>query len=140
MLQWLYTYVAKHLPQCFIYFLRHMLQVCFIRVLHMFHTYVASVLFECCVFLQWLHTFFLVFNICSKCFNLFWTYVVSVLSRCCKNRSGVACVAVGPICSSHMLQLLGPPACAWVWRGRHGAGTRHRAAWATVQVRDTVHA
>jgi hypothetical protein len=45
---------------------------------------------------------------------------------------------VRPICSSHLLQLLGPLACAYEWKGRHGAGVGHKAmrdtkrAWATV--------
>jgi hypothetical protein len=30
----------------------HMLQVCLSRCLHMFHTYVACVLFRCCIWLQ----------------------------------------------------------------------------------------
>jgi hypothetical protein len=62
---------------------------------------------------------------------------------------GVAHIAMEPICSSHLLQLLGLPACAWVWRGRHGAGAGHEArtghgagvvhetAWATVRIQDT---
>jgi hypothetical protein len=33
-------------------------------------------------------------------FQLFRTYVVSVSSRCCKSRSGVAHIAMGPICRS----------------------------------------
>jgi hypothetical protein len=38
---------------------------------------------------------------------------------------GIAHIAVGLICSTDLLQLLGPPACTWVWRGRHGAGAGH---------------
>jgi hypothetical protein len=50
---------------------------------------------------------------------------------------GITHVAVGPIYSTYLLQLLGPPACTWVWRGRHGAGAGHSvgaghgATWAS---------
>ena len=65
--------------------------------------------------------FFLVFYKCFRrmlqVFQLFRTYVANVFSRCCKSRSSVAHVAMWPIYNSRLLQLLGPPACAWVWRG-----------------------
>jgi len=65
--------------------------------------------------------FFLVFYKCFRrmlqVFQLFRTYVANVFSRCCKSRSSVAHVAMWPIYSSCLLQLLGPPACTWVWRG-----------------------
>jgi hypothetical protein len=76
----LYTYVANVCPQCFICFFIHILQVCFIQMLHIFHTYVASVSFGCCVcFAMDTHVFFLVFkpyvasvsivsDACCKCF------------------------------------------------------------------------
>jgi hypothetical protein len=50
---------------------------------------------------------------------------------------GVTHIAVGSICNNHLLQLLSPPGCAWVWRGRHGVGAGHEAVWDTMQVRDT---
>jgi hypothetical protein len=107
MLQSLYTYVANVCPQCFICFFRHMLQVCFIQMLHMFHTYVASVSFGCCVcFAMDTHVFFWCFRRMLQVFQLFRTYIASVSSRCCKSKSGVAHVIIGPICSSHLLQLL----------------------------------
>jgi hypothetical protein len=103
---------------------------CFIWVLHMFYTYVASVLSRCCIcftlMLQVFHTdvvyvfnmcFPRVSNVCCKYFNCFRTYVANIFSRCCKNRSSVAHVVVDPICSSHLLQLLSPPACTCVRRG-----------------------
>jgi hypothetical protein len=103
------------------------------QTFHLFHKYVASVLFECCktrsggcinmqvfhldvcIYLQWLHTCFQVFSGVSQ---MFQTYVVSVssvfglmlqlcLSGCCKSRSGVAHVAMGPTCCTRLLQLLG---------------------------------
>ena len=46
-------------------------------------------------------------------------------------------VTLGPICSGHLLQQLGPP--AWVWRGHHGAGAGHEAR-AMVRARATVRA
>jgi hypothetical protein len=98
-LQSLYTYVANVCPQYFICFFRHML--------HMFHTYVVSVLFGCCVcFAMDTHVFFQMFRMYVASFWLFQTYVTSVSSRCCKSRSVIAHVIVGPIYSSHLLQLL----------------------------------
>ena len=55
-----------------------------------------------------------------------------------QSRYGAAHVVVRPIYSSHLLQLLGPPAYAWMWRGRHGAGTGHGSrVGATVRAHDT---
>ena len=53
MLQCLYTYVASVYPQYFICFFKCMLRVCLSGCCYMFHTYVASVLSRCCVYLQW---------------------------------------------------------------------------------------
>jgi hypothetical protein len=70
---------------------------------------------------------FLVFRTyVAKCFNSFRTYVANVSSRCCKSKFGVAHITVGPIYSNRPLQLLNPPTCAWVWRGRDWQ------AWETV--------
>jgi hypothetical protein len=92
---------------------------CFICMLQVFYLHVAYVL-------QWLTCFSNVSDICYKCFTCFRR------TRCCKSRSLVL----------HLLQLLGPPPFAWVWRGCHGAGalhevhvgygagTEHGAAWA----------
>jgi hypothetical protein len=113
----------------------------------MFHPSVAYVSHICCkcfyldvvyVFAIATHVSFLVFYVCCNCFNLFLTYVASVSSRYCKSRSSVIHVVVGPICSSHLLQLLGPPACVWVWKGCHDAATRHGAARATMRAQDMV--
>jgi hypothetical protein len=76
-------------------------------------THVAS------VFIWMLHMFCNGYTCVSLVFH---TYVASILFRCCKSRSYVAHVAVRPMCSSHLLHLLDPPACARVWRGHHGAG------------------
>jgi hypothetical protein len=103
---------------------------CIFQMFHLFQTYVASVSSECCICMH-------VASVCSKCFkcvlsecckcfamakNMFsWCFrrmlemfqlfrmcVTNVSSRCCKVDLGVAHVAVGPICSNHLLQLLGP--------------------------------
>jgi hypothetical protein len=80
----------KGLFQCFIC-VSDVCCKCFIWMLRMFHTYVASVSCGCCIcftymlqifhldvayVLQWLHTCFP--DVCYKCFNCFWTYVASV--------------------------------------------------------------
>jgi hypothetical protein len=59
---------------CFIcVFQTHVASV-FIWMLHMFHTYVACVLFDVCVWLQWFSSVFQVFfsivsEACFKCLN-----------------------------------------------------------------------
>jgi hypothetical protein len=61
---------------------------------------------------------------------VFQTYVASVsivLTFVAKVDLDVAHVAVEPNCSNHLLQLLCPPACAWVWRGCHGESAGHEA-------------
>jgi hypothetical protein len=111
-------------------------------VAYVSHLYVASVLSGCCIcftlMLQVFHpNIAYVFNTCFRhvsdvyvvSFQLFQVYVVNVSSKCCKSRYGVAHVIVAPICNSCLLQLLGPPSCAWVWRGRE------RQAWDTKRVR-----
>jgi hypothetical protein len=91
--------VVHVLSGCCIYF-TVMLQVfhpdvayVFMHMLQVFHLDVAYVL-------QWLHT-------CFRCmlqvFQWFRAYVANVSSKCCKNRSGVAHVAVEPICSCYLL-------------------------------------
>ena len=56
--------------------------------------------------------FFLVFYKCFRrmlqVFQLFWMYVANVFSRCCKSKYGCCTCCSG----SHLLQLLGLPACA----------------------------
>jgi hypothetical protein len=94
--------------------------------------------------LQWLHMFSWYFRHMLQVFQLFWMCIGSVLSRCCKSRSDVANVIVRPICYNHLIYMLGPPACVWVWRGasgrrekrcsrrsRHGprVGERRRRKW-----------
>jgi hypothetical protein len=92
---------CKHLSPMFHLFFRYLLQVCFIWMLHMVHTYIASVLFGCCV------CFAMATDVFSWCFQMYVTSVSIVSDVCC---SGL-----------HLKQLLGPLACAWVWRERHGA-------------------
>jgi hypothetical protein len=99
--------------KCFICF-RHMLQVFHLDVVYacMLQVYVPSVsgvfLSGCCICFAMATK---VFSWCFRCmlevFRLFRICVTSVSSRCCKVDLGVAYVAVGPICSSHLLQLLG---------------------------------
>jgi hypothetical protein len=69
---------------------KHMLSVfrCFIRMF-------ASVLFGCCICLQWFSNVFLgvftsVLDACFKCFICLLSYVATVASGCFKSRSGVA--------------------------------------------------
>ena len=60
----------------------------FIWMLHMFHTYVASILSGCCVYFAMISSVFSRFssvsNACFKCFICFQTYVTCVLSGCGK--------------------------------------------------------
>ena len=89
----------------------------FIWMLHMFHTYVASVLSGCCVCLQWflsvLGIFASVSDACFKCFIYLQTYIASVLSRCFKTRLSVAHVAMWSVCCR-------------CWRGAMGRPRRRR--------------
>jgi hypothetical protein len=109
-LQWLYTDVSSVESKCFI---------CFRRILCVYiYSILQLVLSGCLQCLQWLYmwfqVFFVVFRKCFRrmlqVFQLFRTYITNVSSTCCKSRSDVAYVAVGPICSSRKLQLLGTPA------------------------------
>jgi hypothetical protein len=117
MLQWLYTHVARVCSKCFVCF-SDICCKCFIWMLHMFRTYVVSVLSRYCICLHRLSSVFRRYasasDICCKSFRqmlqvfrLFQTYVASVSSRCCKSRSGVAYIATGPTCHGRLLQLLG---------------------------------
>jgi hypothetical protein len=143
-LQWVYMYVASVCSKCFgcfrrmlhvfylgVAYVSHLCCKCFIRMLHIFsHIYMMQVFhLDVAYVLQWLHTCFPhVSNVRCKCFNCFRRMLQMFSSRCCKSRSVVAYVAVDAIYSSRLLQLLGPPARAWVWRGHE------RQAWETVQV------
>jgi hypothetical protein len=60
----------------------------FIWMLYMFHTYVVSVLFGCCI------CFDMVSSVFCKCFICLLLYVASVASGYFKSRSGVAHVAM----------------------------------------------
>ena len=86
----LQTYVSSVLDVpdvCFIcVFWTHVTSV-FFWMLHMLHTYVACVLFGCCVWLQWVSS---VSEACFKCLNCLHTYVATVVFGCFKSRSGVA--------------------------------------------------
>jgi hypothetical protein len=100
-------------------FFKHMFQVCFIQMLHMFHIYSV-----CCKCFIWM---LLCFAMAANIFFLvFRTYVASVFYICYKSRSSVAHVALGPICSSHLLQLMGPPAVRACHTKRHRPRYRRR--------------
>jgi hypothetical protein len=62
---------------------------CFISMLHMFHTYVASVLSGCCVCLQWFSGVFKCFASISdaycRCFSFFVRMLKMFLSECFKS-------------------------------------------------------
>ena len=90
----------------------------FIWMLHMFHTYVVSVLSRCCV------CFTMVFKCVScvfasvsdaffKCFICLQTYIASVAYGCFKSRSGIASPsshsAALPQCFHLLLALVGHP-------------------------------
>jgi hypothetical protein len=106
-------------------------------MLYMFHIYITSISSGCCIYFTrtlqafyldiTLHMFAMATHVFLQCFirmlqvfQLFWTYVASVSSIYCKSRSGVTHVVVRPIYHSRILQLLGLPACVWVWRGASG--------------------
>jgi hypothetical protein len=100
----------------------------FIWVLHMFHTYVAMFYPDV---LQWLHTCFsCVSDGCCKCFNYYGCMLQMFPLDVAKVDLVFAHVVVDTICSSRLLQLLSPPACTWVWRGRE------RQARETVQAQN----
>jgi hypothetical protein len=95
------------------------------QLFQMFHTYVASVLSGCCIcFAMAVNVFPGISDVCCKCFNCFGRMLQVFLLDVVKGDLGVAHV-VGLICNSHLLQLLGSPACACVERvPRCGCGTR----------------
>jgi hypothetical protein len=87
----------------------------FIWMLHMFHTYVASVLSGCCVCFAMFFKCLLgvcasISDACFKCFICLQTYISNAVSGCFKSRSGVL----------HMLQ---PVAAAGGREGSCGAQT-----------------
>jgi hypothetical protein len=57
------------------------------------------------------HVFSGVSDVCCKCFKYFKRMLQVFYLDVAKVDIGVAHFAVGPICSNHQLQLLGPPAC-----------------------------
>jgi hypothetical protein len=81
---------CKHLFLIFHLFSRRMLQSVFIWMLHMFHTYVISVLSGCCVCLQYFLSVFYVFQMYVSSVTSVFFYVASVISRCFKSRLVVA--------------------------------------------------
>jgi hypothetical protein len=145
--------ISSICPKYFICF-RRMLQVfhlddakveldvayaCMFQVFLVFHTYVAGVLSGCCIcFAMAINVFSWFSDVCCNYFNCFGSMLQVFHLNIAKVDLAVVYVTVGPIYSSHLLQLLGSPACAWVWRGRHGAGAGHEAARATVRARDMV--
>jgi hypothetical protein len=83
---------CKRLFLMFHLFFRRMLQACLSGCCNMFHTYVASVLFGCCVCLQWFSRVFQVFlqvfrMHISSVLSIFFLYVASVTSECFNSRS-----------------------------------------------------
>jgi hypothetical protein len=69
----------------------------FIWMLHIFHTYVACVLFGCCVFQV---CFSSVSEACFKCFNCPQTYVATIVFGCFKSRSGIVSLPILPSAAS----------------------------------------
>jgi hypothetical protein len=84
-------------------------------MLHMFQTYVAIILYECCVcFTMALRCFFpSVLDACFKCFIYLETYVASVISEYFKSRSGVT--------SRFLLALVSPPSLNAAWASEQEA-------------------
>ena len=93
------------------------------RMFHVFHTYVASVLSGCCIY------FAMATNMFSWCFRrMLQVFHLDVA----KIDLSVAHVAVGLICNSHLLQLLGPPTgTGHEVRAGHGVSIGHGAARAS---------
>ena len=142
MLQWLCTDVASFCFQCSIcFFFKTYVASVFIWVLHMFHTYVISVLSGCCVcFTIFFKCFSCVFaNVSDACFKCFICLKTYIAFGCFKSRSGVASssslFAALPRC---LLLLL--PAPAGIRRPlplfsmlvMFGGGTSPAWAWETV--------
>ena len=93
LLQWFVHVCCKaYVPNVSSVFRMYVASV-FISMLHMFHTYVVSVLSACCVCLQWFSSVFRCFCKCFRrmfqVFHLLW-YVASVASRYFKSISRVA--------------------------------------------------
>jgi hypothetical protein len=81
MLQVYVSSVSDVLDVCFIYvFWTHVASV-FIWMLHMFHTYIACVLFGCCVWLQWFSSVFQMFFF--KCFRSIFRVFQLPSDICC---------------------------------------------------------
>ena len=95
--------VASVSSQCFIYFFQTYVAIVFIWMLHMFHTYVACVLFGCCVWSQWFSSVFF------KCFKCLQTYVATVVFGYFKSRSGVASLLFPPSATSSLPEPAGHP-------------------------------
>jgi hypothetical protein len=81
----------------------------------------------CIYFAMAINVFSGVSDVCCKCFNCFERMLQVLHLDITKVNLSVAHVAMGPICSNHFEQLLGSPACAWVWRERHDADAGHEA-------------
>jgi len=86
---------CKRLFQMFHLFFQMYVANVFIWLLHMFHTYVASVFSGCCVcftliFKRFSGVFASVSDVCFKYFICFQTYIAIVASEYFKTRSGVA--------------------------------------------------
>ena len=107
MLQLFYLDIAKvDLDIAYTCMLQAMFQV--------FQVYVASVSSGCCIcFTMVTHVCFLVFQTYVASVSTVSSICCGISSKCCKSRSDAAHIAVGPIYSSRLLQLLGLRACAW---------------------------
>jgi hypothetical protein len=118
---------------CFICVFRTHVAIVFIWMLHIFHAYMACVLFGCCVWLQW---FTGVFHVCFssvseayfKCFNCLQTYVATVVFGCFKSRSGVASLLLPPSAASSLSEAAGHPYERGMSDGRDGHRTRELRA------------
>ena len=135
---------CKRLSPMFHLFFQTYVASAFISMLHMFYTYVASVLSGCCacMFLQWFQVFLQVFlHAYLKCFICLQTFVANVSSGCFKSRSGVAAgdppaavgVRAGEVKGSRAISVWGQEAQAtfgqaWLprWRAKRSANA---AVW-----------
>jgi hypothetical protein len=131
----------------------------FIWVLHMFHTYVASVLSgcyiyfhtyvasvssRCCIHFEMAtHVFLSCFRHMLQVSQLFWVYVANVSSICCKSRSGVHMLQWTPsttaTCCSFKacLHARGCEGARAIGMGNHAGTDRDRAVQDMEQAQDT---
>jgi hypothetical protein len=82
MLQAYVLHVSDVLEVCFIYVFRMCVASVFIWMLHVFHTYVACVLFRCCVWLQWFSSVFMCFFKCFRSMFQVFQLPIDVYCNC----------------------------------------------------------